>query len=352
MSSTPVAQPTPRPRRRRTRHRPLWIVGGLVAVALIVGGLWYESQSHAWFSSSSGSITIEVSAGESASSVVNRLSAAGVIGSSSAFGIYATLHGWPTIQPGAYTLPKGSSFASATAILRSGPNTSSLSVPPGFTLREVVDRLATEEPASFVNGFRVALHDGSVRSPFQPVGSASLEGLVAPGTYVIPPTESPRDLVRTMVTRFVGLAASVGLTPTTTHLGHDAYAMVTMASVVQKEGYLERNMPNVATVIYNRLNDGMPLQMDSTVLYALHQDGGVVTHAMLETPSPYNTYLAAGLPPTPICVSSAAALAAVVHPPAGTWLYFTVVDSSGTEAFSTTFAQQLANEKLAAERGL
>jgi UPF0755 protein len=155
-----------------------------------------------------------------------------------------------------------------------------------------------------------------------------------------------------MVGRFTAVAQSVGLTPTTTHLGHDAYAMITMASIVEKEGYLERNMPNVATVIYNRLSDNMPLQMDSTVLYALHQDGGTVTHAMLETPSPYNTYLTTGLPPTPVCVPSRAALAAVVHPPAGAWLYFTVVDRTGTEAFSTTFAEQLANEKLAAERGL
>jgi len=350
MSAT--SAPPSRPRRRRQRRR--WLVPAAIVVGavILVGGLWYESQAHAWFASKGGSVTVQVAKGETAASVVDRLATKGVIGSSAAFSLYATFHGWPAVQPGAYTLAKGSTFAEVASTLSTAPNTTTLVVPAGFTLREVVARLATQESPSFVASFRTALHDGSVTSPFQPTGSTSLEGLVAPGAYLIPPTTSARQVVASMVSRFVTMAASVGLTPTSTHLGHDAYAMVTMASIVEKEGYLARNMPKVATVIYNRLSDHMPLQMDSTVLYALHQDGGTVTHAMLQTPSPYNSYLTAGLPPTPICVVSSTALAAVVHPPAGTWLYFTVVDKTGTEAFSTTFSEQLANEKLAAERGL
>lgn len=348
-----VASPTTEVRRSRRRTRR-WI--GLVMVCviavLIVGTVWYESQSHAWFVSPGGTVTVRVAHGESSSSVIKELAAKGVLGSSSAFSVYAAIHGWPSAQQGIYAFTKGSSFADVAASLSQPPNAIALEVPAGFTLREVVARLATEESRPFVSGFRVALHDGSVTSPFQPAGSTSLEGLVAPGSYVITPSTTPRELVEQMVTRFVTMAAGVGLTPSSAHLGHDAYAMVTMASIVEKEGYLDRNMPRVATVIYNRLSNHMALQMDSTVLYALHQDGGTVTHVMLETPSPYNTYLTAGLPPTPICVVSPSALAAVVHPAGGTWLYFTVVDTSGTEAFSNTFAEQLANEKLAAERGL
>ena len=326
--SAPSAPP-PRPRRRRQRRR--WLVPAAIVVGavILVGGLWYESQAHAWFASKGGSVTVQVAKGETAASVVDRLATKGVIGSSAAFSLYATFHGWPAVQPGAYTLAKGSTFAEVASTLSTAPNTTTLVVPAGFTLREVVARLATQESPSFVASFRTALHDGSVTSPFQPTGSTSLEGLVAPGAYLIPPTTSARQVVASMVSRFVTMAASV-----------------------EKEGYLARNMPKVATVIYNRLSDHMPLQMDSTVLYALHQDGGTVTHAMLQTPSPYNSYLTAGLPPTPICVVSSTALAAVAHPPAGTWLYFTVVDKTGTEAFSTTFSEQLANEKLAAERGL
>jgi UPF0755 protein len=96
----------------------------------------------------------------------------------------------------------------------------------------------------------------------------------------------------------------------------------------------------------------MPLQMDSTVLYSLGQDGGTVTPADLAIKSPYNTYLNTGLTPNPICFPSTNSLDAAIRPATGTWLYFTLVSQDGTEAFSTTYAGQLANEKLAKERGL
>ena len=111
-------------------------------------------------------------------------------------------------------------------------------------------------------------------------------------------------------------------------------------------------MPKVARVIFNRLKRGGSLQMDSTVLYYLGKDGGRVTPTMLKYKTPYNTYLNAGLTPTPICVVSLAALKAVMNPPAGNWLYFTLVSKDGTEAFANTFAEQLANERLAATRGI
>ena len=111
-------------------------------------------------------------------------------------------------------------------------------------------------------------------------------------------------------------------------------------------------MPDTARVIYNRLAQGTPLQMDSTVLYALGQDGGPVTSKDLQIQSPYNTYLNSGLTPTPICMPSMDALAAAVHPPAGAWLYFVLVNKNGTMAFSDTYAEQLANEQLAKSRGL
>jgi UPF0755 protein len=92
--------------------------------------------------------------------------------------------------------------------------------------------------------------------------------------------------------------------------------------------------------------------MDSTVLYSLGQDGGPVTAQDKKLQTPYNTYLNLGLTPTPICSPSPGALSAAVDPPAGSWLYFVVVKKDGTEAFSDTFAEQLANEKLAQQRGV
>ena len=180
----------------------------------------------------------------------------------------------------------------------------------------------------------------------------SLEGLLAPGTYIVRPGETDHDLLVAMVDRFDAQAARIGLAAGAQVLGFTPYQVITIASIVEKEGVLIKNMGPVARVVYNRLDRSMPLQMDSTVLYALGRDGGPVTGADLKSASPYNTYLNKGLPPTPTCFPSEAALDAALHPPAGSWLYFVVVAQDGTEAFSDTYAGQQANEALATQRGL
>lgn len=352
VDSAPEAA-SPAPRRRHRRPGPRWgrIVALVVVVLVVLGVGWYELQAHP-IGGPGAPETIQVTSGEAYSSVAANLAQKGVISDGIALKIFNLIHGTPTVLPGFYTLPKNSTYQAAHDVLGAGPNTAALVVPPGFTLREVVLRLDSVAGKSFASSVNAVLTNGSVRSPFEPAGSTDLEGLIAPGTYLLPPGATPSGLVHDMVNRFVALAASSGLTPTTTRGSLDAYSLITVASVVEKEGYIVKNMDKVSTVIFNRLAANMPLQMDSTVLYALNQDGGPVTHATETYQSPYNTYLNHGLPPTPICTPSASALNATMHPTPGTWLYFTVVDKSGTEAFSTTFDQQLANEKLAQERGL
>jgi UPF0755 protein len=177
--------------------------------------------------------------------------------------------------------------------------------------------------------------------------------MLGTGSYLVFPGESDTTVVRQMVQRFDHDAQAAGLsTASAAALGMTPYEVITVASVVEKEGYYAKNMPKVARVVYNRLARGIALQMDSTVLYALGQDGGPVTAQDLKVQSPYNTYLTKGLPPTPICMPSTDALAAAVHPPPGTWLYFVLISKDGTLAFSDTLAQQQANEQLAKSRGL
>jgi len=210
-----------------------------------------------------------------------------------------------------------------------------------------------KQPGNDHGGIAAAAKSGVVHSAFSPPGSNNLEGMLGTGSYLILPGESDVTIVRDMVQRFDRDAEAAGLsTASAAALGLSPYQVVIAASVVEKEGYIPLNMPDVARVIYNRLARGEPLQMDSTVLYAIGQDGGPVTSQDLKIQSPYNTYLNTGLPPTPICMPSPDALAAAVHPPTGAWLYFVLVDKNGTMAFSDTYAQQLANEKLAQSRGL
>jgi uncharacterized YceG family protein len=228
-----------------------------------------------------------------------------------------------------------------------GPPPYTLDVVPGYTVAEVANQLDGNIATSFVKVSR------TVPSRFQPPGNHSLEGLLGTGDYQVTAGETPQQLLTTMVDRFDDQAAAAGLdAKSAAKLGMSEYDVVIAASIVQKEGYYDENMGKVARVIVNRLAKGMTLDMTSTVLYSLGQDGGTVTPHDRQLDTPYNTYEHAGLTPTPICFPSMVALRAAVDPTPGPWLYFTLVDKDGTEAFSTTYTQQLANERLAASRGL
>ena len=327
--------------------KPLARLAAAVVLVLVVIGVWFALQAYPIGGSGKEEFVI-VNYGDSLSTIASEMHAKGIIASSFAFRLDLQLFGSPSVIPGTYGMRQGASFSTLRRILSNEPNV--VSVPPGYTLHEIALEVATHTSNSFADAF---VKDESSLAGSSRFGvHSSLEGLVGPVDYVINPGESPEQLLLAMTQSFDALAAKVGLRPSTSIDGLDAYQLLTAASIVEKEGYYPSNMPKVARVIYNRLARGGPLQMDATVLYYFNQDGGTVTHAMLETPTPYNTYLNTGLTPTPICTVSTFSLNAMLHAPAGPWLYFEVIDKNGDEAFSTTFAQQLANEQLAALRGL
>jgi len=327
------------------------VIGAVVVLIIVAFGLWYEVESHGSGSAGPREI-INVQSGDSVGSVLSKLSADHVISSSLAFRVYDLVHGSPTILPGHYLLHQNQGFSQVHAILDSGPNILAVTVDPGLTLHEVAERV-DGLPGHSTGEFAKVAASGVVHSMFSPPGSDNLEGLLGPGNYLVAPGESDTTLLTAMVHQFDAQATKAGLsTGSASALGLTPYQVITAASIVEKEGYIPKNMPQVARVIYNRLAAATPLQMNATVLYSLGQDGGPVTSADLKLQTPYNTYLNLGLTPTPICSPSAGALSAAVHPPAGAWMFFVVVKKDGTEAFSDTFAEQLANEKLAQQRGV
>jgi UPF0755 protein len=333
------------------RRRVVGLGGLIIIVVILVAATWYELESHA-LGPEGQEVVVTVPTGASVSSSAGALSGHGIISSSLAFHLFDLVHGTPSVQPGNYLFHKNLTFGQVHAILSGGPNIYVVDVSRGLMLSEVasqVDGLPGHQNSSFA---KVAA-SGVVYSIYSPFGSKDLEGMLGTGAYLVYPGESDTTLLKQMVTRFEKQAETAGLTTASAQvLGLTPYQVITAASIVEKEGYIYANMPDVARVIYNRLAADMPLQMDSTVLYALGQDGGKVTSQDLALRSPYNSYLNTGLTPTPICSPSPQALAAAVHPPAGGWLYFELVKKDGTEAFADTFAEQLANEKLSQQRGL
>ena len=309
-SGPPVRRRADRRHAQRSRRaRLLFTLGGVVVLLVLLFIGWYELQSNA-LGPAGKRVIITVSDGETFDQVASQLAADKVIGSTFALKISDLIHSTPSVDPGSYELHENLTFAQVAA-------------------------------------------SGVVHSTFSPSGSNDLEGLLGTGLYLALPGESDATLLQAMVTRFEQQAATAGLNATSANaLGYSPYQLIIAASIVEKEGYYPKNMPDVARVIYNRLANAMPLQMNATVLYSLGQDGGPFTSQDLTLPTPYNSYLNKGLTPTPICSPSIVAMKAASHPPVGGWLYFVLVNKDGTEAFADTFAEQLANEKLAQQRGV
>jgi UPF0755 protein len=346
-----MARRAARAARVRRRRRILVGVGGGLVVIILAFVLWYELEAHA-LGSPGPQVVVTVHEGESTNSIVDALSQQHVIGSSLAFQVSEVFHGSPSVLPGSYAMHQNLAFSEVRTILAAGPNIYPVDVRPGFTFSEVAQQV-DGVPGHAEGGFAKAEASGAVHSTIAATDPNNLEGMLGTGTYLILPDESDTAILTDMVQRFDHDAAAAGLTgASASALGMTPYQVLIAASIVEKEGYIPVNMPDTARVIYNRLAQGTPLQMDSTVLYALGQDGGPVTAQDLKTQSPYNTYLNTGLTPTPICMPSMQALQAAVHPPAGAWLYFVLVNRNGTMAFSDTYAEQLANEQLAKSRGL
>src|SRR5262249_48163249 len=142
-------------------------------------------------------------------------------------------------------------------------------------------------------------------------------------------------------------AASVKLAAGSAH-GHISEAQaIIVASLVQAEGRRAGDFPKIARVIYNRLNLGMPLQLDSTVMYALNKYGIRATAAQTKINSPYNTYQRTGLPPGPIDSPRGTAIKAALHPAAGhrDWISFVTVNpKTGLTKFTSSITQFRAYE--------
>lgn len=178
-----------------------------------------------------------------------------------------------------------------------------------------------------------------------------LEGLIAPGEYIIDPHAGAEEILTDLITRsakqyestdIVGRAKAVGLTP---------YELLTAASLVEREAPAGE-FDKVARVILNRLDEPMRLEFDSTVNYGLPSVEVATTDEDRGRVTPWNTYAMDGLPQTPIASPSIEAIEAMEHPAEGNWLFFVTVDKDGTTIFNDTFEQHLNDTQRAVDSGV
>ncbi|MFI0239174.1 endolytic transglycosylase MltG [Streptomyces sp. NPDC016845] len=214
-----------------------------------------------------------------------------------------------------------------------------LTVPEGWRSSQVYDAVdkALDLPAGAT---RKAVPKAKLRLPDEAGGNP--EGYLFPATYPIDDKSTPESVLSYMVDtatkRFDGSRATASGAPTSVN----PYQTVTVASIVEAEADNEEDMGRVARVIYNRLGHGMPLQMDSTINYALNRSTLDTSHQDTKADSPYNTYARKGLPPSPISNPGDTALKAATRPTRGDWLYFVTVKPGDTR-FTSDYAEQQRN---------
>ncbi|MFF8600971.1 endolytic transglycosylase MltG [Streptomyces sp. NPDC015232] len=168
------------------------------------------------------------------------------------------------------------------------------------------------------------------------------EGYLFPATYPVDKATTAEGLLRYMVDTATRRFAGPRIAEAARRHGLSVHEMVVVASIVQAEADTPEDMGKVARVVYNRLARDMPLQMDSTINYALGRDTMDTTHQDTRVDSPYNTYERRGLPPSPIGNPGDQAMGAAVAPADGDWLYFVTVRHGDTR-FTGSYAEHQAN---------
>ncbi|MFF9199365.1 endolytic transglycosylase MltG [Streptomyces sp. NPDC014779] len=168
------------------------------------------------------------------------------------------------------------------------------------------------------------------------------EGYLFPATYPVGKATTAEGLLRYMVDTATRRFAGPRIAEAARRHGLSVHEMVIVASIVQAEADTPEDMGKVARVVYNRLARDMPLQMDSTINYALGRDTVDTTHQDTRVDSPYNTYERRGLPPSPIGNPGDQAMGAAVAPADGDWLYFVTVRHGDTR-FTGSYAEHQAN---------
>jgi peptidoglycan lytic transglycosylase G len=323
----------------------------LLIAVLAAGGaaawLWYSlTQPYQGFAAEG--VFVDVPHGASRRTVARLLEQNGVIQSALAFEIYARRHPKRTLQAGEYF------FNSAAAgkdvfwkVARGDVYSQPFTVREGETMYDIARDL---EAGKFMtmDDFLQAANDPTMVRDIAP-HAHNLEGFLYPATYNLPRHPAANELAAQMVARFKNewsrIAQGALTDKSMTADGKPVVSVVALASLVERETPKPDERPLVAGVFENRLRLHMPLQCDSTVVYALERTGeysGTLTLNDLRVDSPYNTYANRGLPPGPIGNPGDVALRAALTPAQTNYLYF-VANTQGGHFFSATLAEHNKN---------
>lgn len=337
-------------RRRRTgRRRRKKGLGPVFAVflimAIIVGGaaLFLKLGTSPPEPNSEESVAVSIPVGSGTQTIGTILEDKGIIKSAFVFRIESKFKGMDGVyKAGEYLLSPSMAMGEVIDSLAGGENRNvkRFTIPEGYTVEQTIEsilakNLGTEE------GLKAEATTGDYAYWFLrdvPDNTKyALEGYLYPQTYDVSPEASDHELLNTMLNHF-GTLFTEDMAAQAADMGYDINEILTIASMIERETRVDEEKGRIASVIYNRLEKGMRLQIDATVQYALGKPKAALSTKDTEINSPYNTYKIEGLPPGPICSPAISSIQAALEPENTKYLFYVLgTDGTGSHNFSEDY---------------
>jgi UPF0755 protein len=290
-------------------------------------------------------VKVVIEPGMNLTQIAGILEEAGVVDSALLFRLFVQQkQKEKSLAPGEYDMVTGSEYEKVLEILTTGPPfvTYTVTIPEGFTIVDIIERYSSElsfisradmEEAVRVENYGYGYLDGL----------ESLEGFLFPKTYELLADYRAADIVDMMLAQYQFETGDLDYS-IADQKGFTSYDILKIASMVEREAYIPEERSLISAVMHNRLDIDMPLGIDATLTYFLQKWDEPLTESDLETDTPYNTRIYAGLPPSPICNPGLASIIAALEPADVDYLYFVVTNSETHEhSFTNDYNEHLNN---------
>lgn len=300
-------------------------------------------------------VEIVIASGSSGQDIGAMLAVQGVVHSALEFEVAVrNVDAAQRLQAGTYALTTLMDPAEVVAILVAGPTPAvyRVTVIEGLRVEEMLVALAEITPHEY-SELEDALLGGDVVSSLREMPEQTTlsdwEGLLFPDTYEFAKSAPPESILQRMASKMEQRVNSIDWSDWRA-LGYTEYEGIVLASLIEAEVRVDDERAVVSSVIHNRLAEGMKLDIDATVYYALGTRD--VTRFDRTVDSPYNTYVVVGLPPTPIALPGKASLVAAASPEATEYFFYVLADRDGNHVFAKTFDEHLDNVNRARDVGV
>lgn len=360
------APPAKRVRKRVPADRiNLWVAFSLILIMIVGAGsvafyIWYQLEPTA----AGQTVRVEIPRGSSSNKIADLLAEEGIIRNASLFKYYLKYkEQGDKFQAGIYELAPGMDRDAIIAKLNAGETvkaeTIRFTIPEGYTLMQIADKLSSEGLVDKDKFLEIASSSAILGTADATLGIPDdenmlyrLEGYMFPETYEMAVDSDEQAIISRMLKetdRKLSQLSSSWMDDMEEH-GLNFHQLLTIASIIEREVVVDAERALVSGVIYNRLKDNERLQIDATVQYLLDKPKERLLEKDLEVVSPYNTYLVSGLPPGPIASPSMASIQAALYPEETDYKFYVAKrDGTHEHLFAKTYSQHQKNIKLSQE---